>query len=366
MRTKNPNRKPRQAARPARGGPQAAPAGCGAVPGSGPQKRAGAAYPTSEAYLAAHPWKRAQHKPAAPLPVVLSQADQDRAKVLAELGHGPDGTCPAGVDWRKAREPFTVPRVNCAVEALRVAEEAHGAKPTSASKDAVKATGAAVHATLAVAMPTFADRNRNALAPSARAACDCNGRGTDVEARFSPCGWWWCRKSARLKGPQWAELRAALEVLRGEGIDPCGFGVALAAGTYAEHKALAERWTDVKDLDTFVRKNPGVRERFIGNPSVHLLRSMEEAKWAACPLEKKRAPDLTTWRFLWRVQQVRESDRGWWPSPHKATMPTVAAAILVLFGLAGDSTLKAGTHRLEVAWPRARRWQRALKKASAQ
>ena len=258
-----------------------------------------------EAFLKAHPEKRVQRRGPAPYThgEDLEAGEDDRRAVFQALGHDTDGKCPAGVDWRTRGEQ---PAKFCALP-----------------EDAQKANWAA----------------------SLRASSYLNHLGvTTAEAyaqkaaAVAPCGWWFCGQS--LKADQWADLLAAVEILRASGRDPNGFVLAYWAATYAQNVAWAIEWPTWKDLRAFIEKNPNLPASTIDGGAISRLQAVE---WAKRPSGGRGQPvDAPYHRFL------NEYPAG----PSAEWTPSVAGAILFLFGLADKERLADEKQRASREWNR--------------
>ena len=259
-----------------------------------------------------------------PLPVVLTQAERDRAEVWKALHHGADCRCPADVDWRNMRGTTARP-----APVLKMPPELRSATKAAALR----------------AASYF--NHIGALTVTAEAF-------TQNAAKFPPCGWWVCAQKDQIKEKQWADFRAALEILQSAGINPNSEGVARDASTYAEQTAWRREWPTYKLLDDFIAKVPAAVAALKVGPSVHLLRRMNLARWAGHGCANP--PDRPLQLFLnkvydsayWRGHATDHEGKAW----VKGT-PAIAAAILHFFGLGKEGErLKALKHRIEMAWGR--------------
>lgn len=312
--------------------------------------------------------KRAAHKKLGHVPageVGLTESEKARRAVYAALGHGPDGKCPAGVDWRGDNRRFVPPDLDAAMVARQNAAETHSANPSEATKKALEDAEADFLAACIASKPASLDRNREALAPAHRRASYYNHTGEVPRADdpFPSCGWWWCGRE--LKHDQWIQLHDAIKILKTAGIDPCGVGVALAAGYYTEGDALVMELPDLLRIDAMTLRG---RQKYLAGNVLLFERTMQFARWAACPSYVQGKAYVPLFRFLHRLEDARMDHREreaalpphlrghktWWPKPTKTKNPCrVAAALLILFGLnAEGSTLKKEIRRMEVHWSR--------------
>jgi hypothetical protein len=157
-------------------------------------------------------------------------------------------------------------------------------------------------------------------------------------AAVAPCGWWFCGQS--LKAGQWADLLAAVEILRASGRDPNGFVLAYWAATYAQNVAWAIEWPTWKDLRAFIEKNPNLPASTIDGGAISRLQAVE---WAKRPSGGRGQPvDAPYHRFL--NEYPAGPSAGWTPS--------VAGAILFLFGLADKERLADEKQRASREWKR--------------
>ena len=255
------------------------------------------------AYLEAHPEKRAKPLVTKPLPMVVPKSEKDRAAVWKALGHGENAKCPA-VDWRDYRLPERL-KISSRIEELSPEEREHAARYIAHMR-------ACIHSHHVGRMP----------------------------AKFPACGWWWCGQ--KLKPEQWADLLAAVHALERGSMDPNGRSVAHHAYLYADRKTWAKRWPEQKSLCDAVEAQPGFADAVKRAPATaRYLLAAETARWAAWPRKGGGHPVDAPLQHL-----LNETPFG--PSPN--WKPAVVAAILVLFGLADDERFSAVKHRMEVAW----------------
>jgi hypothetical protein len=258
------------------------------------------------------------------LPVVLTQGEKDKRAVLAALGHGADGKCPAGVDWRGMRGTTARP-----APVLKMPPELRSATKAAALRAAsyFNHIGA-----LTVTTEAF----------------------TQNAAKFPPCGWWVCAQKDQIKEKQWADFRAALEILQSAGINPNSEGVARDASTYAEQAAWRQEWPKYELLHSFIAKVPSAVAALKVGPSVRLLHRTNLAWWAGHGCANP--PDRPLQLFLNKVYDPAyfggHATGGEGKAWVKGT-PAIAAAILHFFGLGKEGErLKALKHRIEMAWGR--------------
>jgi hypothetical protein len=156
------------------------------------------------------------------------------------------------------------------------------------------------------------------------------------------CGWRWCADKDSLTPEHWADLRAAVEILRERGCDPNGRPVAYQASMYAGLRQREKAWPEAKAavlaavfLDTVPQ-----------DVDVHRLTALrvEEAtlRWAAAP-RRVRGGNPIDKPYQVFLNNVNAG----------GGTPAVAAAILFLFGVGKKGArLDKETHRAEVAWRR--------------